>query len=339
MESNSAPQNLTNLFTVPYNLPVTIPVLHAGYINWAEVGVNAGLVVINSAKSKLYAGADVKYIGAITAAKLANNQAFTLERHSSDSMVTTTPVNVMYSYSQSPSGGSVLSNLLSFNGSGAGTDLGVVFVAGEKVSCKELYNWKFGASVNDIGFISYKDLSVDYQLISTGTEFPDTAFVHSTTLDKVNQTLSDIVYDNPSVSKTGNSFTIWLPMSATLSADKCLGDGFYIDAAMLRRLAVTYNMIYSPNIEALTPRYESKWLTVAIPLSLYNETDFHFGISLRFGPLTIGSDDLESLFVPGELAGTDVYIGLRISLFKSDCKKQKAAENSDKYNECPPIDR
>jgi hypothetical protein len=95
-------------------------------------------------------------------------------------------------------------------------------------------------------------------------------------------------------------------------------------------------MIYAPNIEALTPRYESRWFMAALPVSLYNKSDLHVGLSLRLGVLTIGSDDLESLFIPGKLAGTDLYMGLRLSNFKWDCKPQKEAKNSaDKYNECP----
>jgi len=290
----------------------------------------------NNGQGRLYVGADVKLLGGLTAGKVDNNQQFAFERQN-DSTVNATPVNMTYSYAQSATGGNPLSNLLSFNGGGVGTDIGALYIIGPQTSCNQLYDWKIGASINDIGVINYSRRTSNYQLTSNGdASFSDTAFVHATTINSLNETLSQVVYGDTVTSHHGTGFSIWLPMSVSLLVDKSLGSGFYIAGSVERRLAVTFNMIYSPNIEAITPRYESKWLTIAIPLSLYNETDFHFGASIRLGPLTIGSDDLESLLIRSKMSGTDVYVGLRISPFKSNCKRPKETKNSDKYKECPP---
>ena len=336
IESSSAPQNLNNLFTIPFNQLIRIPELHSAYMNWAELGINAATLLKNNGQGRLYVGADVKLLGGLTAGKVDNNQQFAFERQN-DSTVNATPVNMTYSYAQSATGGNPLSNLLSFNGGGVGTDIGALYIIGPQTSCNQLYDWKIGASINDIGVINYSRRTSNYQLTSNGdASFSDTAFVHATTINSLNETLSQVVYGDTVTSHHGTGFSIWLPMSVSLLVDKSLGSGFYIAGSVERRLAVTFNMIYSPNIEAITPRYESKWLTIAIPLSLYNETDFHFGASIRLGPLTIGSDDLESLLIRSKMSGTDVYVGLRISPFKSNCKRPKETKNSDKYKECPP---
>ncbi|MEZ5022530.1 MAG: hypothetical protein R2728_04580 [Chitinophagales bacterium] len=52
-----------------------------------------------------------------------------------------------------------------------------------------------------------------------------------------------------------------------------------------------------------------KWDSV----SLYRWNDLRVGTYLRMGPLTVGTENLNSWVIPGRLEGSDIYLSLKIN--------------------------
>ena len=61
----------------------------------------------------------------------------------------------------------------------------------------------------------------------------------------------------------------------------------------------------------VTPRWEIKWLGVYMPFGIDEMGLFNWGISLRAGPLVIGTGDLLSNLAKGYVMGSSFHFGIR----------------------------
>ncbi|MEJ7914381.1 MAG: hypothetical protein WKF70_14585, partial [Chitinophagaceae bacterium] len=72
----------------------------------------------------------------------------------------------------------------------------------------------------------------------------------------------------------------------------------------------------------LTPRYEGKAFGVYLPINHNSLTQFNAGLSLRAGPLFLGSGSILSA-VLGDSKQADFHIGLRFGGLQKDQQKQE----------------
>jgi len=109
------------------------------------------------------------------------------------------------------------------------------------------------------------------------------------------------------------SFRVGLPAAFRLNADVNLGNGFYWATDILLNLKGSKNGIYKPGYTSaltFTPRYERKWLMIALPFTLYNTRQVTAGVALRVGPLFAGSSSLISCAVSKHINTLDGYAGI-----------------------------
>jgi hypothetical protein len=71
---------------------------------------------------------------------------------------------------------------------------------------------------------------------------------------------------------------------------------------------------------AVTPRWESKWFGVYLPLSFNEYLLYNLGISFRLGPLVIGTGDILGTLMKREYASLDIHMGLRLIFPKKNKK-------------------
>jgi hypothetical protein len=83
----------------------------------------------------------------------------------------------------------------------------------------------------------------------------------------------------------------------------------------------TSPMLYSPTVISLTPRYESRFLEVNLPLVLYDYKYPRFGLSIRVDGLTIGTDNLMCFTSANDFTGADVYVSYRV-MIRNDGKNR-----------------
>lgn len=87
-----------------------------------------------------------------------------------------------------------------------------------------------------------------------------------------------------------------------------------------------YNSQYYSSF-TLTPRYEVRAFGVYVPVSYNKLTSFNAGVSLRMGPLFIGSGSVLTALM-GDSKQADVHLGLRFGGLQKD--KLKKAEKKAK---------
>ena len=197
------------------------------------------------------------------------------------------------------------------------------------------YRFKVGVSLLDVGSISYKTIP-DY---SGGFEVHIPAN-EQFNLDRLNgddvYELADSLRMYPQYfteSPVSGSYKVSMPTSLHIDADVNLYKGFYVALAgqfnMAKREEAANPFYY--NAFSVVPRFETKHIGVYVPLTFNELTDFNAGVSLRLGPLYIGSGSVLTALMD-KTKQADVHLGLRFGIMHNDkvkTKKVKTTEEAD----------
>lgn len=239
---------------------------------------------------------------------------------------------------------------------GFGIDLGFTYerLMGEaasyfpnspKLGCRTVpYKYKIGVSIIDIGsmklaeedyhFAGY-DFS-DYYWLQYDEEEIDEANV-TNVFEEVEQTITEGEVKDPG--------KIRLPTYFSVQYDRNLWRSrIYLNATLIQGIPPGKRKfgIRHANSFSITPRYESYFFDLAIPISLYEYQYPQLGISLRIGPITIGTDKLISWIAKSDLYGADIYAHLKVPIrYHPKCKGKFSPakfENGQKYKKYHPCD-
>jgi hypothetical protein len=78
--------------------------------------------------------------------------------------------------------------------------------------------------------------------------------------------------------------------------------------------------VHRPAELSITPRYETRWLEVSLPVSLYDWYLPRVGLAIRVYGFTIGCDKLGGFFNFNDFTGMDVYFSIKYFLDKGLCR-------------------
>jgi len=279
---------------------------------WSEFGLNYGMT-LETATGNIGFGATAKF--------LQGYEAFYFKSTGSNFTVTDRSANrfdfenteVAFGFTNNNSDGEDIN--LQKNGTGFSFDLGAIMTIG---GAEDLpYKWKFGASILDIGSITFNS-NAETHVINTNNIISLDAnnYNNADDLDELTQQLSQDVFGDPSTSKEGETFKVWLPGALSLQADYAVNSNIYINALAIQRVSLGDIAVKRGNLLAITPRFESRWIGLSIPVVLYNWQQINVGTALRLAFLTIGSDNVGSILGSSSFTGTDFYISLKVNPFK-----------------------
>ena len=212
---------------------------------------------------------------------------------------------------------------------GFGVDLGFIFEwrpnhnnyvktnsAGESYVLKDKnkYKLKLGLSITDIGGINYKNGREDsYSIPNIEGSFSSNDFEDSEDLQDFLQNQYGSLN-----TKSSKGYKVKLPTALHLNADWSYNAKLYVnlntDLSLVAKGKDNANRI--ANIVSLTPRFESKWFSFYLPLSVIENNGFQVGSGLRAGPLYIGSGSAISALTSKNTKGTDAYAGLKIPIYQ-----------------------
>ena len=231
------------------------------------------------------------------------------------------------------------------NANGFGVDLGFTYewrpdfadykangTDDERSAYKDVnkYKLKIGLSVTDIGQIKYDDGIEETFNINNNVSEQDIDDE-----DDLNGILNNLY--TLTNSKTG--YTTSLPTAIHLNADWRFNNKLYLnlntDLSLISKSKTNASRI--SNIVSLTPRFESKWFSFYVPLSVIENNGFQTGVGLRAGPLYLGSGSIVSALISDEIKGADVYAGLKIPVYQGRPKDRDADGVIDKLDGCPKI--
>jgi hypothetical protein len=169
------------------------------------------------------------------------------------------------------------------------------------------YRFKLGISLQDMGQITYNDVSVEEYLISGTVNANDFE-------DDFEQALEDNYTQNTTI----QDVNMQLPTTVRYMADYRVNRNLYLGVSGVLSLNddVTPLSNRRLNYTSIVPRYESRLFSIYSNLSIMEYTDFIWGAGLRFGLLTIGSGTIISNLITDNSKAADIYAGLKIPILK-----------------------
>lgn len=195
------------------------------------------------------------------------------------------------------------------------------------------YSLRLGASLLDVGQIRYNSENVVNNDLSSSGEVYWGQMDSLKTPSKRGAGESYFTrYDNAITKVFGtdgrsNEIVTKLPTAINLNADVRVRNNIYVNVMWLqglhRKSTVGIRQFGSLSV---TPRLETDWMEVAMPVSLHSGyRNLSVGAFIRFGAFFIGSDNISGLLKSSNVNGMDIYTGLVVPIFK----RNKNAKNID----------
>ncbi|MBP7478008.1 MAG: hypothetical protein KA797_05745 [Chitinophagales bacterium] len=219
-------------------------------------------------------------------------------------------------------------------GLGFAFDLGMSYLFPSNDNQKP-YSVKLGVSLLDIGFINFNKNAEAHALQFTDVrDFLNNAYKGNTAQVSMARTISYQGFDDSMYTLQSNSFRIGSPTSLHIQADFNVVRNVFINVNFTRRISLMARQFQRSNSIILTPRVEYKWFEVGTPLSLIEDQLFGLGMYMRFGPLTVGSEQLNAwLIKQSTLQSGDVYLSLRVFPFKTKKTAHSRTNGRSKTND------
>ncbi|MDO6807163.1 DUF5723 family protein [Zobellia galactanivorans] len=315
---------------------------------WAEVGVTYARVLMNKDQHFLKGGISLKYLQGLGNA-YASGKNVTIDYdadgtplpggQTTGSIESTGEVN--YGHSDN-----IDDNFEDFEveivdgATGFGADLGVVYEwrpdyasyasndGSNTFKHLNKYKLKFALSISDIGSINYKN--------GTQNTYDITGTVNEDDFENEDN-LEDLLNNLYTQTGTSSSEKFALPTALHFNVDYSLNKSFYLnlntDFSLRSSTKVNTNRI--PTMVSFTPRYESKWFSFYMPVSLIQGSGTQWGAGFRAGPLYIGSGSVMSLLLSDNSKAADVYAGLKIPVYQGKPKDRDGDGIVNRKDDCP----
>lgn len=218
---------------------------------------------------------------------------------------------------------------------GMGVDLGFTYqkMLGEassyypnspKMGCTSLpYKYKIGVSIIDIGSLKFDPEDVQFAGYDfdnyTWERYAQQEFNEDNPLD-----LFAALEDDITEGQVKKPNKIRLPTYFSAQFDyNVWASRFYVNATLIQGAPIGKRKfgIRHANSLSVTPRFETYWFEAALPISLYEYQYPQLGLSLRLGPLSIGTDKLGHWIKQSDLYGADIYFHLKVPIrYNPKCK-------------------
>lgn len=224
-------------------------------------------------------------------------------------------------------------------------EAGSYFPNSPKLGCSAVpYKYKIGVSIIDIGSLKFDPDDIQFAGYEfdnyTWEQYPSQQVDGDNPLDLFAALESDI--DEGQVRKTNK---IRLPTFLSAQFDyNVWASRFYVNATLIQGAPIGKRKfgIRHANSLSITPRYETYWFEAALPISLYDYRYPQLGLSLRLGPLSVGTDKLLNWIKQSDLYGTDIYFHLKVPIrYNPKCKARMKGikmRNGEKHKRYAPCD-
>jgi hypothetical protein len=274
-------------------------------MSWVEYGVNLGYMVYRRKNEMITAGINIKYLTGINLLFL--NFADVTGTYSSKG-IDIANLEGKYRYA-APAFGS---------GKGWGGDLGITYkkmlsqvdgyLAHSKRShCKFVdYKYKLGLSLRDAGYIKFRGNTTKADLQGSGLLGSNTDGVPG-------------IENTFSVSTSvGEKITAMTPMALSAQLDYNFENNFYVNATLNKNLVPNAATgVQSMDLLSVTPRFETRMVEIALPLTMQKFIYPQVGFAFRFRSFELGFDNVLPLVMKRNTSGVGVYFNLALSIFRN----------------------
>jgi hypothetical protein len=309
-------------------------------MNWVSYGFHYATVLYSKGRDELKGGISLNYLQGIAAAYTKNTN---ITYKINDT------ANIEFTNSSVDYGRTDIDTYKKINnygdlnhGHGFGVDIGFTYMHlkdpavydAERNANKQAgsnYVYRIGISLIDVGYINFNRNSAAYHLQTDSAGFSNWHQSKFSSNVQFDQTLSAVFYNGDSLkSLTANHFNMALPSAISIQADWNVYKNFFANMTIIKGFGHGNNPgVIRPDVYSLTPRYETLWGEVSIPMSLlyYNQWRPRIGLAMRIYYFFIGGDAPGSLLKLNDLQGVDFYAGIHIFLAEKKNNNESELHN------------
>lgn len=296
---------------------ISINPMSASAPSYLYTGIHLSKQWILTSSSNLKIGSNVKYLGGLAAGYLGS-----LEKINTYYFVETdrqTLANGYFEYYYTHNNLDSLGKGPFIRGNGIGIDIGVTY--SKKFESSTIKQITCGAAISNWGMIKFGD-----QLIRGNFRINDTTniryglFKDDTSADELLASAKEIVESQP-----GNRFystkrgTVYDFPDLNLDCQVRLRD--FASVGLYISLPLSHSAIRAPFI-ALSQSLNYKKFNLTVPLSYDKFAQFRLGMSVQYDFITIGTDDLRTLFNRQRLQSASIYLSTCLNLFHTPDKNK-----------------
>ena len=290
-----------------------------GMLGFSEIGINYTMSS-PAPDGSFNLGITAKFLQGYDALFFSSRREFDLARIAGNGLIGASG-RFKYGYTESLAAEDYSANV---SGTGIGFDIGM-FVTVDGFEPGE-YIWKIGFSILDVGEVRFKNTAERHNIRTNREDaslFPEN-YDHikdQTDLQALTRAFSfDVVGDSLGTLQD-NSISMMLPSAVSLQVDHAITSNVFIGGLFHHYLPLSNDGLRRGSLLALAPRFENKWVSLNLPVSIYNWQQIRFGAALRLGPVTIGTDHLGAWMSRKDLYGSDVYAAFTLFPFGQKGKK------------------
>jgi hypothetical protein len=207
------------------------------------------------------------------------------------------------------------------SGKGFSFDLGVTYhqlksasqgrKSGSTTGKNGVYAYSIGVSLLDLGAVRLKQniREVIFDDVNLIWRDPD-GDAYETIDDFLNDMESRLVSGVIS-SEAGDELWVYLPSGISGYFDYNLGNNFFTNVLWVQDLPFVRNRVSRSSWIGVIPRYETRLFTFALPITLYEYSKPRVGASVRFGFLTLGTEQPGGMLGLNDLDGMDFYFSIQ----------------------------
>ncbi|GAB4014732.1 hypothetical protein GCM10028808_38070 [Spirosoma migulaei] len=308
-----------------YSIPSNDNKFNANTNTYAELGLTYAGTVMEGDGRRLLLGATAKFLLGYNAQQLINRglnyRIIEDPANANSALLEVNKLDATFAYTTFLQNRSLTPSTLfstSVPGRGLGFDLGLTYIDQYDAESPKL---QLGLAVTDIGGLTYQGQTYTYTNIGANP-----VNFRSSDFNNLNGTGSiiEVIQNKLNTGRTpdSNTFRAGLPTSLNLTADYQLPGGFGINLTYLQDVrAVQAASIHQPSLLAVTPRYDVRWLSLALPVAYLNG-GLTAGASIRVGPGWLGTDNFLGLVGTKsngiQPRGLDIYAGLAFGIGRVD---------------------
>lgn len=304
-------------------------------LSWVEAGLTYGRVLLNSGNHFLKGAVTAKYLGGVASLNLSGNN-LTVQTNN-DSSFNFTADRVNYDHSENAEFNRVIDTRFRPDANAFGFDAGLVYEfrghlnnikyirnddeESHEVKRRDLnkYIFRLGVSVLDGGMFRFR---------GTDNINPFSANITNWNIRNANySSISD--FDTAlanRVTPLGNDlqeYNVFLPGAFSVQMDVRFVKGLYLNAMAYRPLKMgneTGTRFNNYGYYTITPRYERRHFGIYIPYTftdreeITNYRDNWLGLTLRLGPVFLGSSNLGTMAFNQKVQSADFFVGLKMGI-------------------------
>ena len=202
-----------------------------------------------------------------------------------------------------------------------------------KYEKRQKYDWKFGVSLTDIGFVNYEGNSTE--IVSTSNQNwgvnPNIlqSIQNSSNEDRLASIENTLFQSLGAVDQDFfNSINSFTPAALNIQWDQYMGGKLHVGAYWTQNLKRRNSVgLRRASYLSVSPRWQTEHFEYGFPVTLANDyTTLHVGAYARFGPVIIGSDNLVGLneyIQNSKYTGGSFYFGVRSKIGGCDKRTER----------------